>query len=402
MLGNIVLGSYIYGNHTSVYSFADVEADLSQSSARLRIRAKGVISIFPAAPRLVELDYFFFVNKLSNFPGIKIGSYGKFDQWGTTIQAGFGIATYADWIANELYFSPYAPLGIKSKSDFSIYQTNRNLLKWSNIGSLNFEILRDNVAGERYLDWAGWVHCVKKLGKKIMVYGQNGVTVLHPADVHFGIETLLRYGLKSKLAICGSDTEHFFIDANDNLWKVSEKLESLGYSEHLSVLTNPVMTFDFLNDLIYICDGTYGFVYSTKDDSLCKGPVNISGFGAQSGSTFMVSPESISVPNFEICTDIHDFGSRKNKTIISMEIGSDLINLLEASVDYKVINNADFVNIGWFPVTISGIAYTPCFGQDFRFRVRSNTFQSFELDYIKVNGVIHNYSHLDYLQRGEE
>ena len=274
-------------------------------------------------------------------------------------------------------------------------------IQWSNIGNLDFTIWKDNIAGKRPLDWRGTVYKVAKLGKKVVVYGSGGVTLLHPSGPLFGIETILRYGIDGKNAFCGNESGHYFIDVFGCLWSLAEKLECLDYSEYLSLMTNPVMSYDESAELIYICDGTIGYVYSTSVGSLASGPVNVSGITYQLGTLYTVAPAAISIPNFNFCSDIQDMGTRKNKTIYSLEVGTDLTTYLEASIDFRIINNAAFTNIGWFPVTREGIAYTPCFGQDFKFRLRSNTYQYFEIDYIKVNGIIHNFSNTDYLGRGE-
>jgi hypothetical protein len=281
--------------------------------------------------------------------------------------------------------------------DIITVTTGIGWIKWSNIGNLDFTIWKDNIAGGRPLDWKGVVYKVAKLGKKVVVYGSGGVTLLHPSGPLFGIETVLGHGLKSKNAFCGNNAGHYFIDILGQMWKLSDSLEKLDYSEYLSAMSNPVMSYDTANELIYICNGTLGYVYSTKDGSLCSGPVNVSGTGYQDGTLYPVAPAAIVIPNFNFCSDIQDFGNRKNKTIYSLQIGTDLPETLEASIDYRIINNAAFVNIGWFPVTREGIAYTPCFGQEFKFRLRSSIYQYFEIDYIKVDGVIH--SHLNFLAR---
>jgi hypothetical protein len=275
-----------------------------------------------------------------------------------------------------------------------------NWVKWSDIGHLDFTIGKDNVAGERPMDWKGWVYGIKKLGSKVVVYGQNGVSFLLPSGVVFGLQTIHRIGLKGKHAYCGTDFEHFFLDVEGRLYKVGEGIELLNYSEYLDTLgTSVVMSYDEQNRLIYICDGLVGFIYSIADKSLGTGPINVTGLGSQSGTLTICASSTISTPVFSICTDIYDMGTRKNKTIHSIELGTDQTEELYATIDYRVKKEEAFSTIAWSRVNPNGIAVIPCFGVEFRFRVKLLTYEYIELDYIKVNGVIHNYSYLDTYSR---
>jgi len=277
-----------------------------------------------------------------------------------------------------------------------------NWVKWSNIGHLDFTIWRDNIAGERPVDWKGWIYAIKKLESKVVVYGQNGVSILSPVGNVYGLQTIHPIGLRGKQAVCGSEFEHFFVDKNGRLFRHADKLDRLDYSEYLNTLAaSVVLSYDIENGLVYICDGTSGYVYSITDKSLGKGPGNVTGVGSQDGTLLVTSPAAIVIPTFELCTDIYDLGSRKYKTLKSIEIGTDETLDLWATVDFRLDRREDFTTLAWRKVNPSGIAYIPCFGTEFRFRLKMLTYAYFELDYIKVNGVIHGYSYLDSYNRTE-
>lgn len=276
-----------------------------------------------------------------------------------------------------------------------------NWLKWSNIGSLDFTIWKDNVAGERPVDWRGWIYAAKKLSGKVAVYGENGVTFLTPVGAAWGMSTASKIGLKGQRAICGNDELHFYVDVKGRMFSVSTSgIELLGYEEYLSTLSTSItMSFDEYNQLVYICDGLIGYVYSIRDKSLGRGPTNITGVGYQSGISYITAPASVSVPTFNICSDIYDLGSRKNKTIMSIELGAELSNALYAAVDYRLDKAVAFATTPWAMVNPNGIAVVPCFGVEFRFRLKLLSYEKFNLDYIRVNGVIHSYSYLDSFSR---
>jgi hypothetical protein len=264
-----------------------------------------------------------------------------------------------------------------------------NWVKWSNIGELNFDIGRDNVAGERPMDWRGWVYAIKKLNNRVVVYGANGITVMTPSGVHWGMNTIYRIGLKNKEAITGNDQIHFFIDSKDQLFSLGESLQKLDYSEYLSDMTNPVMSYDIESNLVYICDGTYGFVYSPEDKSFGSGPVNITGMGTLNGSLYVVSPATIITPKFNLCTDIYDLGTRKNKTIFELEFGVNMAVPFKAAIDYRADFHGSFTTTQWHDVIENGSVFITAIGREFRFRAKSLAWESFEISYINVNGIVH-------------
>jgi hypothetical protein len=284
-------------------------------------------------------------------------------------------------------------------ADILLEAAKKNWIQWSDIGNLDFTINKSNVAGERPLDWSGWIYEVKKLGSKVVAYGENGISILTPSDKYYGLETISRLGLHSAGAITGTDSVHYFIDVKGQLWELGETLVLLNYSEYFSLMTDLIMSYDVENNIVYICDGTIGYVYSPLDKSLGSGPINVTGVGSKDGSLYLTSPATIEIPTFEICTDIYDMGTRKFKTIRSIEVGTDLTENMEASIDFRVSNKVSFSNIGWHPVTLEGVSTMYCYGLEFRFKLRVQTYEYFEIDYLKINGMIHNYSYTEHSLR---
>ena len=266
----------------------------------------------------------------------------------------------------------------------------KNWVKWSNIGSLDFTIGKDNIAGERPLDWKGWVYEIKKLGNKVIAYGENGVSALTPSNNAYGLDTIYRIGLKGKQAVAGDEVRHFFIDKEGKLWSLSESLEMLDYSEYLANLNSPVLSWDAKNKLLYICDGVLGFIYSLESKSLGKGPVNITGISYQGGTLYVVAPTTIATPTFEIWTDIYDMGTRKGKSITSLEFGIDLAVVLKASIKYRSNKAVVFSRTDWYTVDSRGLVFIQCYGQEFCFGAKADTYEWFKPDYVKVNGKVYD------------
>jgi len=275
--------------------------------------------------------------------------------------------------------------------DLVLENLKKNWIAWSKIGSMDFTIDRKNIAGTRALDWSGWTYCVKKLGGKAVAYGENGVSFLIPSGKAWGLKTIYRVGLKSKQAVAGTEDIHFFIDNKDQLFSLSEGLQKLDYSEYLTVLTDPVLSFDIEANLLYICDGTYGFVYSPIDKSLGKGPVNITGISSQGGTLYVAAPAAITTPAFEICTDIYDAGSRAPKTLWAVEVGTNIEQALSVCINHRKSKAESFSSTPWTITNPSGVAFIPCYGVEFQFRVKADEYEEFDPDYINVFGAIHGY-----------
>lgn len=287
-----------------------------------------------------------------------------------------------------------APLDISIDvltADVSLGTVNIPWISWSNIGSLDFTIGRDNIAGHRPMDLKGTVYGIKKLGNKIVIYGENGVSFLIPSSNLFGLETIYKVGLKGRGAFTGDNTKHFFIDQIGQLWKIDEGLNKIDYSEFLSTLTaNLAMSYDVLNNLVIISDGITGFVYNPLMNSLGKGYSNVTGIAYQSSTMFVGAPAPVLTPPLNFCTDIYDFGNRQMKTISSMEIGTEVTEDLYASIDYRMDNKVPFKTLAFTRITPEGMAFIPCSGIEFRFRIKSLIKQDLQIDYLRINGKMHH------------
>lgn len=285
-----------------------------------------------------------------------------------------------------------SPIGITigiptDETDIFVEAVKQNWVAWSDIGHLDFTITRGNVAGRRPLDWQGWIGEIKKLGNKVVVYGENGVSILTPAGNTYGLNTIYTVGLKSRQAVTGNDKVHYFIDNKNQLFKLSDTLEKLDYSEYLAGLTNPVLSMDEETGFVYICDEVTGYIYSPDSSSLGQGPPDITGMALRSGVLMVVAPDTpVTTPTFEICTDIYDFGTRRGKNIYSVEAGTDLTGTMLAAIDYRLDKSQPFAQTAWQPVDRRGIAYIPCYGKEFRFRLRLGEYAYMELDYFEVRG----------------
>lgn len=307
---------------------------------------------------------------------------------GTISLVGFG--TYIPGVTIASLPGTITISGVASDVDVEIIK--RNWVKWSNIGSLSFTVGKDNIAGERPLDWKGWVYDIRKLGSKVIVYGQNGISALIPSGNTFGLQSIFQLGLKGKQAVCGNDSEHYFVDVKSQLWKLSNSLEKLDYSECLGNLSSTItMSLDKETGLIYICDGCYGYVYSPRSQSMGECSPYITGTGSQGGTQYVTASQTIASIPLEIQTDIFDFGTRNGKTIRSLQIGTDATGGLYAAIDYRRDKAESWGTTNWETVTSEGIAFITCYGVEFRFKFKNLSWEEISPDYITVKGTIHGH-----------
>ena len=359
-------------------------AESTNNTSNILASSVGVMSRYPPAP--VDHEATLYVTWYVSGDGVFAGSEGSFNpnlsnNTSNITSASLGIfseSVLSGSNVSNITANSYA-IVLLGKGATSTSSTS--WIYWSDIGSLDFAIKRSNVAGDMPLDWSGIVHNMHKLGEKVIAYGDKGVSILTPAGKAYGLNTIHRLGLLGRDAFAGNDFVHYFIDSLGCLYSLSDKLEKLDYKEYLSVMTNPVMTFDEDKYLIYICDGTYGYIYSPDSKSFGAGPVNVTGVN--------VSPGEIVTPTFEICTDIFDFGTRKMKSIYQLEFDTDVSGVLSAAVDYRKDKTAAFTTTPWKTVHERGTVKIVCRGAEFRFRAKLAEYEYFELDNFRIDGHVH-------------
>jgi len=141
---------------------------------------------------------------------------------------------------------------------------------WSNIGVADFTMGEGNEAGHMRMPYRGKVLKVKKLGKAVMVYCENGVARIFPHEQTFGLEELMDVGVLNYFSVCGDDREHMFLDTSFNLWRIKEdgKPEKINCQEWFEDMSAGLIIalFDPGKRHFYFSDHQKTFVYG--DDRL--------------------------------------------------------------------------------------------------------------------------------------
>jgi len=266
-------------------------------------------------------------------------------------------------------------------ADWYTVALQRNWIAWSKIGEASFVMDKTNEAGDRPMSWKGWAWVVKKLGKFVIVYGDNGICVMSPVTtpvVSWGFQDIGKIGIVSPWSVAGSESIHFFITSLGELWKfTSEGPEKLGFKEFLSPLTNPMLNFDEANNRLFISDGTTGYVY---DEGLGGGYATITGITKD----YVTSPSALSGIPISIMTDTVDLGHRGIKTVTFVEIGTDTPEDLFVAVDYRYTKDEAWRTSAWVKTNPEGVARITIAAVEFRVRVKQDTYDELRIDYINV------------------
>lgn len=274
----------------------------------------------------------------------------------------------------------------------SVFYTTGADIWGSKIGVLTFKLDESNEAFRRPTQSRGGVIKMVKLGARVIVFSTSGIDVILPADLYWKYEHVSDYGALSSWSVCDADGTCWFIDSRKHLVEINDQ----GFRDHdcHSYFIEDVyaLSWDPQWNLLYISGRNDGYVYSPANDSLGKGYAQLTGI---TPNYVAVGQNELRPEPFEIQTNWYDFGSRAYKTIRSIEFSTATNHYLEAAVDFRHHNDMQPRSTPWKRVTPSGIAYIPCYGTEFRFRLRSNITQQIHLDNIRVIGTIHGYDFLN-------
>lgn len=250
------------------------------------------------------------------------------------------------------------------------------------------ELFRRNELGWMPMPWQGSVLCVKPLGKGIAVYGTSGIAGLIPTVEPYptyGLQRVADFGIFSRGAVGGDEQGHIFIDTSGNIWGLdaSFTLRELGYKEYIAsmVADEIVITKDAEYNEYHISGKDKSFVLTAK--GLGQSPQIITGAYNTAGKFYGVfniadNKEAI------IATDIIDFAYRDLKTITIIEAGCSASNNVFVAVDYRYSKQGAWQRSPWVLTNPEGFARLQVTAIDFRVVVKCNSYENFELDYIKV------------------
>lgn len=263
------------------------------------------------------------------------------------------------------------------------YDCEPNYVAWSDIGSADFVPGLKNEAGYSIMPFSGEVLRVLPLVDAVLVYGENGVAVMRPADRYFSLAYLLPVGIPSKGCVGGSENFHAFVDYNGELWKIGADLtpQKLGYREYITQMdaSKIMISHNSGEDEFYISDGELTFILTPF--GLCQSyqlPTSVVFVDGQLTGVSFDGDDT----EARVVTDLVDFGVRSFKTMSVIEVGGYSPNPFYGCVDWRSNNSGSFVRSSWLMVNPTGFVTPIVTAHDFRLCVKTSLFDDVELRYL--------------------
>ena len=271
-----------------------------------------------------------------------------------------------------------------------------NTVAWSQIGRVEFRIddRTTKTAGYMNMPWGEWktgiVYKLKKLGGRVLVYGDGGTGFLNPISnpvSGYGFEDGSGAGVRSGFHVDGDDSIHGFIDTNYDFWLVGRdyKFVKLGYNEFMKNLIDngdTKVSYEPHNKRFYISNGVKGYVLT--EDGLYSTYQLVTSIGSYRGKVLCGFFDDSEDYEFRMVSDILDFGQRGMKTIETMEVGIDSPTEVYCAVDYRYNKTGSFTRSTWARTNASGGVGIVKTAPEFRLGVKSAAFASVNIDYINA------------------
>lgn len=133
------------------------------------------------------------------------------------------------------------------------------------------EEFKKNTRGFMPMDSEGWVLKVLPLGKNVVVYSEDAIHILFPADTTFGKQKIASYGIPSKGAVGGDDSRHLFLDTEGELHMLTQDgIQDLGYRNVFEAEVNTGLARDIRIHYLsrakefVIFGGAYSWMYTEQ------------------------------------------------------------------------------------------------------------------------------------------
>lgn len=268
----------------------------------------------------------------------------------------------------------------------SWYNCGSGSIIWSRIGEVDFTPDGSNEAGFRNIPWEGEVLRVKKLGKGVMIYCENGIGVLFPFEQTFGFLPLEDVGIPNKAAVAGNENIHVAVDTDGNIWRINKNFEmqKLGYREYMNVMTASAIVVEHnpVRREFHISDDSHGYVLTEQGLASCYQEVTT--VANDDGNSYGVFDDE-SDSQARIVTDTLDFGLRGLKTLQTVEIGANHSSgSLTAYAQWRSEKTGSFSTGPTSTVSPNGTAVITTTAAEFRVGLTFSNYSGVELDYMNL------------------
>ena len=260
-----------------------------------------------------------------------------------------------------------------------------NYVAWSDIGSAEFYPGLRNEAGYAPMSWNGQVLRVLELGDMVVVYGENGVSLLKPAKQYMGIKELDLPGIPTAGAVGGSNRAHLFVDYSGELWLLGSdgKPKNLGYSEYITQLdaSEIVVSYNRQQNEFYISDGALTFILG--NNGLCQSHQLVSSIAYDRGVLYGTW-ESDGDTGAYVTTDVLDFSQRAFKTLEMLSFQCSSTSDMWGRVYWRSDVRGSFSQSSWLWVNPTGFITPMITAHDFKLAFKADSYLDLKMANIKA------------------
>ena len=249
--------------------------------------------------------------------------------------------------------------------------------------------LKRNEWGFMPMPWAGKVLKLKSLGENLIVYGENGISVLRPfaePTPTLGLVSTFGVGIPHRSCIGGDEFSHLFIDHAGACWKLDGSLKPsrLGYESYFSPLldTELIISYD---------SGKGNFYIANEDEGFMLSPVGLSRVYQKVHSCCYVEGGSIGTMSdtgeyeFYYRSDLLNFNLAGLKKIEAIELNLSTEAPVYVAVQFRYKTSEAWRESDWVRANNEGIAYLGIQATQFKLLVKGMPFNKIKLSGILVH-----------------
>lgn len=279
-----------------------------------------------------------------------------------------------------------------------------NMIAWSKINDLTFQEVGtpdiSNLSGWMPMEYPGETLRVEPLKNHIVVYSENGISVLTLAGQRgYGMTTIHPVGIKDAGSVClngnaDGTTLQYFIDVTGDLFMIDASLQvtKLGYKEHFAAdhtsypglimmsynsRRGEVLINFYGSSKTYVYNPLYGLTW-LNDDIEALWEVN--------GARYVYAPSAISQTDIVYQTNIIDMGCDCQKYFWGFSARITAPEIVSVVIDYRKERTGPWTSTTARPFDKTRGYFNAgrLIGVEFRIKLTVESYTAFQLSDIEV------------------
>ncbi len=250
-------------------------------------------------------------------------------------------------------------------------------------------LLRRNQIGWVPMPWRGGIYRILPTPDGAVVYGKNGVAVLHPVMdpyLTFGVQKLAGFGPVGRGAVDGDESGHVFVDQDGTVWRFvpGQGLVRHGFRQQVyPMISNTILVVNTNREgRYYIGDGTNSYLL-TGEGKLADAPQRVHSCDWFSGGPVGVATDNADT-SFEVRTTDLDLGTRHAKQLHEARLGAASPQDYTIEVRYRSDADGSWTTVSGLTPARDGTVALDITCVEFNLTVTKTTYASVAVDYVDV------------------